>query len=99
MGGAGFGITGAGITGIGCAGTGFIGAGWGAMGDPPGLSVCAGAIKTTSRLVTVKDSSVRRVLSFISFLLGCWCLVAFNLFWRSEFQIKLLAGPVSCHGV
>ena len=63
--GTGTGWTGSGITGTGVGDTGSIGAGKGIVGGPPGLSVCAGAFKTTSRLIMVTDRSVLVILFFI----------------------------------
>jgi len=57
--------TGIGWVGTGITGTGSIGTGLGAMGGPPGLSVCAGVLKTTSMLIIVANSSVRIILFFI----------------------------------
>ena len=63
--GTGIGWVGTGISGTGITGTGSIGTGLGAMGGPPGLSVCAGVLKTTSMLIIVANSSVRIILFFI----------------------------------
>jgi hypothetical protein len=69
---------------MGCVGAGCAGS----MGGWTGLRVCPETFITTIMLMVVSNSSIRTLLLFINFPVGCrLCSMAANLFCHSVFRL------------